>query len=178
MSELSPLESIFFTALGMTPAERAAYLSEACAGDDSLRQRVEKMLAAQVDAGSFLEAPPAAVVAPAEPTIDQTVTEKVGTQIGPYKLLQQIGEGGFGVVYMAEQTEPVRRKVAFKVIKPGMDTRQVIARFEAERRALAVMDHPNIARVLEAGATGRPRTSPCWSTATASASGTRASTSS
>src|SRR5574342_291667 len=158
MSELSPLESIFFTALGMTPAERAAYLSEACAGDDSLRQRVEKMLAAQVDAGSFLEAPPAAVVAPAEPTIDQTVTEKVGTQIGPYKLLQQIGEGGFGVVYMAEQTEPVRRKVALKVIKPGMDTRQVIARFEAERQALALMDHPNIAKVLDAGETssGRP----------------------
>src|SRR5262245_27387472 len=147
MSELSPLESIFFTALGMSPAERAAYLSEACASDDSLRQRVEKMLAAQVDASSFLEAPLGEV------TIDRAPLEKPGMQIGPYKLLQQIGEGGFGVVYMAEQTEPVRRKVALKVIKPGMDTRQVIARFEAERQALAVMDHPNIAKVFDAGTT-------------------------
>ena len=84
--------------------------------------------------------------------------EKPGTQIGPYKLLQQIGEGGMGVVYMAEQQEPVERRVALKIIKPGMDTRQVIARFEAERQALAMMDHPNIARVLDAGTTesGRP----------------------
>ena len=88
----------------------------------------------------------------------QQVSEQPGTVIGPYKLLQQIGEGGMGTVYMAEQTRPVQRKVALKVIKPGMDTRQVIARFEAERQALALMDHPNIARVLDAGATesGRP----------------------
>ena len=92
------------------------------------------------------------------PTIDQPITEKPGTQIGPYKLLQQIGEGGMGVVYMAEQNEPVKRRVALKIIKPGMDTRQVIARFEAERQALAMMDHPNIAKVLDAGTTdsGRP----------------------
>src|SRR5215469_16355975 len=84
--------------------------------------------------------------------------ETVGTKIGPYKRMEQIGEGGFGLVFVAEQTEPVRRKVALKVIKPGMDSRQVIARFEAERQALALMDHPNIARVLDAGATdsGRP----------------------
>ena len=92
------------------------------------------------------------------PTLDQPITEKPGTQIGPYKLLQQLGEGGMGVVYMAEQKEPVKRRVALKIIKPGMDTRQVIARFEAERQALAMMDHPNIAKVLDAGATesGRP----------------------
>ncbi len=90
--------------------------------------------------------------------IDQPIREAPGTVIGPYKLLEQIGEGGMGIVYMAEQTQPVRRKVALKIIKPGMDTRQVIARFEAERQALALMDHPNIARVLDAGATeaGRP----------------------
>src|SRR5262249_5112372 len=91
-------------------------------------------------------------------TVDRPVTEGPGTVIGPYKLLEQIGEGGFGVVFMAEQTEPVRRKVALKVLKPGMDTRQVVARFEAERQALAIMDHPNIARVFDGGATlsGRP----------------------
>src|SRR5262249_49544760 len=109
---------------------------------------------------SFLEFP-ASKLASGEsspPTLDLHPIEKPGTVIGPYKLLQQIGEGGFGVVFMAEQTVPVRRKVAVKVIKPGMDTRQVIARFEAERRAVAVMEHPNIARVLDAGATnsGRP----------------------
>jgi serine/threonine protein kinase len=92
------------------------------------------------------------------PTLDQEPLERPGTQIGPYKLLQQIGEGGMGVVYMAEQTEPIARRVALKIIKPGMDTRQVIARFEAERQALAMMDHPNIAKVFEAGTTesGRP----------------------
>src|SRR5216117_3425260 len=91
-------------------------------------------------------------------TLDEPAGERPGTVIGPYKLLEQIGQGGFGVVFMAEQTEPVRRKVALKIIKPGMDTRQVIARFEAERQALAIMDHPNIAKVLDGGATasGRP----------------------
>src|SRR5262249_41265982 len=97
----------------------------------------------------------------AAPTItvnSRPLAEGPGTVIGPYKLLEQIGEGGMGVVYMAEQTKPVRRKVALKIIKPGMDTRQGIARFEAERQALGLMDHPNIARVLDAGATesGRP----------------------
>src|SRR5262249_31877597 len=98
-----------------------------------------------------------ATVAPVA-TTDQPAGEGPGTVIGPYKLLEQIGEGGFGVVYMAEQTEPVRRKVALKILKPGMDTRQVIARFEAERQALALMDHPNIAHVFDGGetASGRP----------------------
>ncbi len=85
---------------------------------------------------------------------DPPLAERPGTVIGPYKLLQQIGEGGMGVVFMAEQTEPIQRTVALKIIKPGMDTRQVIARFEAERQALAMMDHPNIARVIDAGTTG------------------------
>src|SRR5262245_42242886 len=103
--------------------------------------------------GSFHEAPPIALPA----TVDGLITERPGTIIGQYKLLEQIGEGGFGIVFMAEQREPIRRKVALKVIKPGMDTRQIIARFEAERQALSLMDHPNIARVLDAGATGSGR---------------------
>ena len=131
-------------------AEREAFLRDVCGDDVALRQHVEILIEADEQAGSFLERG----VLSSEATIDQAHTERPGTQIGPYKLLQQIGEGGFGVVYMAEQTEPVRRKVALKVIKPGMDTRQVIARFEAERQALAVMDHPNIAKVLDAGTTG------------------------
>ena len=106
------------------------------------------------DIGSFMDRP----AADAPLTIHQRITEEVGTQIGPYKLIQELGEGGFGVVYLAEQQEPVRRQVALKIIKPGMDTREVITRFEAERQALALMDHPNIAHVLDAGATesGRP----------------------
>ncbi|HZL86950.1 MAG TPA: serine/threonine-protein kinase, partial [Pirellulaceae bacterium] len=133
-------------------ADRAALLDEACAGDAALRKRVESLLSEHEQLGSFMEAPSVAA------TIDQPATERPGTMIGPYKLLQQIGEGGMGVVYMAEQAEPVQRKVALKVIKPGMDTRQVIARFEAEKQALALMDHVNIARVLDAGTTptGRP----------------------
>ncbi|MHB0960893.1 MAG: protein kinase domain-containing protein [Pirellulaceae bacterium] len=155
MSTPSTLEAIFFAALEKgSPAERAAYLDEACADDHGLRGRVERMLAAQVKAGSFLEVTAEEV----NRTVDQPVTEKVGTQIGPYKLLQEIGQGGMGIVYMAEQHEPVRRRVALKIIKPGMDTRQVIARFDAERQAVAMMDHPNIAKVLDVGATesGRP----------------------
>jgi serine/threonine protein kinase/tetratricopeptide (TPR) repeat protein len=155
MSTPSPLENIFFAALEKgSPEERVAFLDEACANDSDLRDRVERMLAAQVDAGSFLEIP----VQEMNPTIGLPVTEKAGDAIGAYKLLQQIGEGGMGVVYMAEQTDPIERRVALKIIKPGMDTRQVIARFEAERQALAMMDHPNIAKVLDAGttATGRP----------------------
>src|SRR5207247_4007665 len=111
-------------------------------------------LSAQAELGSFLEAPVPALTA----TVDDPVTERPGTVIGPYKLLEQIGEGGFGVVFMAEQTRPVRRKVALKVLKPGMDTRQVVARFEAERQALALMDHPNIAHICDGGetASGRP----------------------
>src|SRR5207245_7577937 len=91
-------------------------------------------------------------------TVNQPISDGPGTVIGPYKLLEQIGEGGFGVVFMAEQLQPIRRKVALKVLKPGMDTRQVVARFEAERQALALMDHPNIAQVFDGGETpsGRP----------------------
>ncbi len=158
MSDPTTLESIFFAALEKAPGQRADYLNEACAGDDDLRRRVERMLAAQVDGRSFLETPPSAVAASVNPLMTGAALEKPGTQIGSYKLLRQIGEGGMGTVFMAEQMYPVRRKVALKVIKPGMDSRQVISRFESERQALALMDHVNIARVLDAGATesGRP----------------------
>ena len=140
-----------------SPAERAAYLDGACRGDERLRAEVEKLLLAHDQAGAFLEDP---IAPPQHSTVVLSVplTEKPGDKIGHYKLLQQIGEGGCGVVYMAEQEEPIRRRVALKVIKLGMDTKAVIARFEAERQALALMDHPNIAKVLDAGATdaGRP----------------------
>jgi serine/threonine protein kinase len=150
MSNPSALESIFFAAMAKpTAADRIAYLDEACNADAALRNRVERMLAAQVEAGSFLEAPLLAVA-----DCFPECLERPGTVIGPYKLLQQIGEGGMGVLFMAEQQQPVHRHVALKVIKPGMDTRQVIGRFEAERQALALMDHPNIAKVLDAGTTG------------------------
>src|SRR5688572_1012043 len=148
-------ESIFLEALQkQAAADRAAYLDRVCAGDMELRRSVELLLKAHVKAGDFLNKTPAHV----GPTIDDPFAERPGTVIGPYKLLQQIGEGGMGVVWMAEQTRPVQRKVALKVIKPGMDSRQVIARFEAERQALAMMDHVNIARVFDGGATdnGRP----------------------
>ena len=133
--------------------ERADFLDEACAGDQELRARVERLLSVYHQAGSFLDSP---VVPIAETTGEQDDT--ICSEIGGYKILQELGEGGFGVVYMAEQQRPVRRKVALKVIKPGMDSREVIARFEAEQQALAMMDHPNIARVLDAGLSvnGRP----------------------
>jgi serine/threonine protein kinase len=147
--------SIFAAALEKTSdQERAAYVAEACAGDEKLRRRVEILLRAHAEPDDHLD-PPAANPG----TVNYVpLVEGPGTVIGPYKLLQQIGEGGFGVVYMAEQTHPVRRTVALKIIKPGMDTAQVIARFESERQALALMDHPNIARVFDAGSTasGRP----------------------
>src|SRR6185295_15473032 len=135
------------------PAERATYLAQACGADAALRERVESLLRDADGAKDFFGADdilPGMVATP--------LTEVPGTVIGRYKLLQKIGEGGMGVVYMAEQREPVVRKVALKIIKLGMDTRQVVGRFEAERQALALMDHPNIAKVLEAGATetGRP----------------------
>ena len=133
--------------------ELTRFLEQACGSDAALRMRVEELLRAHRDAGAFLggaEKQPA--------TCGPSSAERPGAVIGPYKLLQQLGEGGMGVVYMAEQTKPVRRMVALKVIKPGMDSQQVIARFEAERQALAMMDHVHIARVLDAGATasGRP----------------------
>src|SRR5262245_53251605 len=148
--------SIFLEALEIRDAaERAAYLERACGGDAGLRKHVEELLAAEGKVDGFLDRPHVGV----EMTDDLGPRmERPGAQIGPYKLREQIGEGGYGVVYVAEQEKPVRRKVALKIIKPGMDTKDVIARFEAERQALALMDHPNVARVLDAGATdsGRP----------------------
>jgi eukaryotic-like serine/threonine-protein kinase len=142
-------ESVFLEALQVpTPEERVAFLERVCSGNPNLRRGVQMLLRAHEKAGHFMQTAPC----PGS-TADERATERPGAVIGPYKLLQQIGEGGFGTVFMAEQTEPVRRKVALKVIKPGMDTKQVIARFEAERQALAMMDHLNIARVLDVGAT-------------------------
>lgn len=137
--------------------ERDAFIDEACGDDSVLRARVASLIEAHQDPESFLDNPAEAALAGLGETVI-TELERDGQQVGPYKLLQQIGEGGMGVVFMAEQTEPVRRRVALKIIKPGMDTREVIARFEAERQALAIMDHPNIAKVLDAGTTaqGRP----------------------
>ncbi|MGD0814106.1 MAG: serine/threonine-protein kinase [Verrucomicrobiota bacterium] len=150
---------VFNAALELPAAERGAYLDQVCAGDPALRRHVEELLKASGGAGGFLEGPAPALPGPGG-TVRLAVhsTEKAGNHIGHYKLLQQIGEGGCGVVYMAEQEVPVRRRVALKIIKLGMDTKEVIARFEAERHALALMDHPNIAKVLDAGATetGRP----------------------
>ncbi|MFV1979955.1 MAG: protein kinase [Rhodothermia bacterium] len=134
-------------------SERQSYLDKVCGGDTELRREAEKLVADHFEAGDFLEQR----AAMPDVTIDQPITEKPCTVIGPYKLREQIGEGGFGVVYVAEQTEPVRRKVALKIIKPGMDTREVIARFEAERQALAMMDHPNIANILDGGTTSDVR---------------------
>jgi len=144
-------QSLFIEALEKeVPAERAAFLDRVCAGDPALRQRLERLLRQHQGAGSFLEAPAPALGAT---STDPPLGAGPGTVIGPYKLLQQLGEGGMGTVFLAEQTQPVQRQVALKVIKPGMDSRQIIARFEAERQALALMDHVNIARVLDAGAT-------------------------
>src|SRR3954447_16394951 len=150
-------QTIFTEALEREdPAERAAFLEGACAGDPRLRQRIERLLGQHDHAGSFLEQP--VMSGDATANHQPPITEQPGTVIGQYKLLQQIGEGGMGVVFMAEQSEPIQRTIALKIIKPGMDTRQVIARFEAERQAVAMMDHPNIAKVLDAGTTdsGRP----------------------
>src|SRR6266571_3523916 len=147
---------VFAEALQLPVAERSAYLENACGADAELRQRVQRLLKAHAHAGDFLEHPPPEAVVEASPKA--CVGEKPGDRIGRYKLLQQIGEGGCGVVYMAEQEEPIRRRVALKIIKPGMDTKSVMARFEAERQALGLMDHPNIAKVFDAAATesGRP----------------------
>jgi serine/threonine protein kinase/WD40 repeat protein len=163
---VAPAErEVFLNALDYAdPAARAAYLDRACAADTSLRTAVDSLLAHDRE-DAFLETPvigtpPSAASTSGPPeSVNATVsTEKPGDQLGPYRLLEQIGEGGVGTVFMAEQTEPIRRRVAVKVIKPGMDSRSVIARFETERLALAMMDHPNIARVLDAGTSpaGRP----------------------
>jgi serine/threonine protein kinase len=148
-------QSLFIDALEKDdPAERAAFLDRACAGDAELRGRIERLLERHGQGGSFLEPPAPHLVV----TVDEPMRERPGTVIGPYKLMEQVGEGGMGLVFVAEQQHPVRRKVALKVLKPGMDTRQVVARFEAERQALALMDHPHIARVFDGGTTpaGRP----------------------
>src|SRR5215472_1913870 len=146
---------VFTEALRLPRAERAAYLDGACGNDAKLRRQVEALLEANASVGAFLEDLPQVS---AQSRTAVSAGEKPGDRIGHYKLLQQIGEGGCGVVFMAEQEEPVRRRVALKIIKPGMDSKSVVARFEAERQALALMEHPNIARVIDAGATvsGRP----------------------
>ena len=155
-------ETIFNAAVELPPDKRGAYLDLACGKDEALRRRIEVLLRAEDEADPFFRKGPLCAAigddAKGMATAVLPVTEKPGDRIGRYKLLQQIGEGGCGVVYMAEQEEPVRRRVALKVIKLGMDIKSVIARFEAERQALALMDHPNIAKVLDAGATetGRP----------------------
>ncbi len=148
---------IFKAAVKLPPDRRAAYLDQAAAAPtrNCAHFEIESLLRAHDATGGFLEHVPAGP----NPTGGyQPPGEQPGNRVGPYKLLQQIGEGGMGVVYMAEQTDPVRRRVALKIIKPGMDSQQVIARFEAERQALAMMDHQNIAKVLDAGTTesGRP----------------------
>jgi hypothetical protein len=150
-------EAVFEAALKLPAADRAAYLDQTCADDADLRRRVEVLLGAFERAGGFMKQP-----ATPERTVPASLppTEKPGDRIGRYKLLEQIGEGGCGVVYVAEQEQPVRRRVALKVIKLGMDTKQVIARFDAERQALAMMDHPNIAKIYDAGVTGAPLTRP------------------
>jgi tetratricopeptide (TPR) repeat protein len=148
-------KSIFVNALEIASAPaRRAYVEAQCGTDEALRREVQDLLQCHERMGAFLNPPTPAPAA----TVDDPISERPGTVIGPYKLLEQIGEGGFGVVFLAEQQEPIRRKVALKILKPGMDTRQVIARFEAERQALAIMDHPSIAKVLDGGQTssGRP----------------------
>ncbi len=161
-------EDVFLAAVGKaTPTERAAFLDEVCAGDPGLRRRVETLLQAHDELGSSLDKPdanPGATDADPSGGADEPrapaggAAEAVGGRVGPYKLLQKLAEGGMGVVWVAEQQEPVKRRVALKVIKPGMDSAQILRRFEAERQALALMDHTNIAKVLDAGATaaGRP----------------------
>jgi serine/threonine protein kinase/tetratricopeptide (TPR) repeat protein len=154
MSAKPTIDSIFCSAIEIElPDERRALVEQACGEDVDLRQQVERLLQAHFHGRSILDTPVQSAATIAEP-----LTETTGTVIGPYKLLEQIGEGGMGAVWLAQQTEPVKRLVALKLIKAGLDSRPVIARFEAERQALALMDHPNIARVLDAGTTttGRP----------------------
>ncbi|RYD33742.1 MAG: serine/threonine protein kinase, partial [Verrucomicrobiaceae bacterium] len=154
----SSLHTIFNGALDHEdPEERSRFLEVACGGDPERRGQVERLLEAHNEAGGFFSNTRKTPAAAENPGTGGLAAEKPGDTIGQYKLLQQIGEGGCGAVYMAEQHEPLRRRVALKVIKSGMDTRQVIARFEAERQALALMDHANIAKVLDAGATGTGR---------------------
>ena len=159
MAQTPSVDTLFCSAIGIaSEPERDAYLAQACGGDEALRASVARLVAAHFRAGGFLESPVATPEFAAGPTLDEPARERPGTAIGPYKLLEQIGEGGMGAVWMAQQAEPVKRMVAIKLIKAGMDSKPVIARFEAERQALALMDHPNIAKVHDAGRTpaGRP----------------------
>lgn len=148
-------ETIFHAALELPPADRAAYLARACAGDDLLRNRVQNLLQVRAEADSFFTQEPLELALGPDAALK---AEGAGQRVGRYKLFERIGEGGCGIVYVAEQTEPLRRRVALKIVKLGMDTRSVVVRFEAERQALAVMDHPSIAKVFDAGCTesGRP----------------------
>src|SRR5262245_34344377 len=143
-------QEIFSEALEQEPSLRAAFLDSACGVNGELRRRIDNLLLCHGQDAAFFERPAAEILATAA---SPPIPEASGTSIGAYKLLEQIGEGGMGLVYMAEQQQPVRRLVALKIIKPGMDSKQVSARFEAERQALAMMDHPNIAKVHDAGTT-------------------------
>lgn len=143
-SQRELIEQLFEAALGLGPIERAVFLDRKCADNPELRRAVEDLLAADAAVGSFLDRPLLGT-----PTADYPKT--AGIIIGPYHLLQLIGQGGMGEVWLAEQTQPVRRRVAIKLIKTGMDTKEVVARFESERQALALMDHPAIAKVFDAG---------------------------
>jgi serine/threonine protein kinase len=154
-SDYQRVKDLFLLALERElPADRAAFLADACGADRDLRDRVEALLRRHEQAGQFLE-DPSPEGSPSKPS---AAAEPLGTQIGAYRLVEKIGEGGFGEVFLAEQQQPVRRKLALKILKPGLDTREVVARFEAERQALALMDHPHIARVIDGGesASGRP----------------------
>jgi serine/threonine-protein kinase len=154
-AEPPEVRSIFLAAVEhYAPEQWPAYLDKACAGESALRRRVEALLQGHALANSLLDPPENGPAVPG----DEPMSAQLGTRIGPYKLMEQIGEGGMGLVFVAEQQQPVRRKVALKVIKPGLDSKPVIARFEAERQALALMDHPHIAKVFDGGTTqtGRP----------------------
>jgi serine/threonine protein kinase/tetratricopeptide (TPR) repeat protein len=166
--DVRKVRDIFVAAIKVAPEQWPAFLQETCAGDENLRRQVTDLLQAHQQVGSFLDQPVAHVRTAgdadqgangsARKSADPSPQEIPGTLIGPYKLSELIGEGGMGAVWMAEQREPVQRRVALKIIKAGMDTRHIVARFEAERQALALMDHPNIARVFDGGTTagGRP----------------------
>src|ERR1043165_1890983 len=144
MLDRANVRDLYLEAADLPEADRAAFLDHRCAGEPELRAEVESLLASAAERPRFLESPTTA-------SRGGMVKEAIGSRIGPYRLLQDIGRGGFGSVYMAEQNEPIRRRVALKIIKLGMDTRAVIARFEAERQALAMMDHPKIAKGFDAG---------------------------
>ncbi|PHS06952.1 MAG: hypothetical protein COA78_13845 [Blastopirellula sp.] len=149
-------KTVFSKALEIaSPEQRSAYLDQACKGNPQLRSEVEQLMQAIDQAGSFMERP---ILGSSTTTEFRPITEKIGTLIGPYKIREQLAEGGMGVVYVADQEVPVRRRVALKVIKPGMATKDVVARFEAERQALAMMDHPHIAHIFDGGVTesGQP----------------------